>query len=210
MGGFLGVGGNSANTDRSNQLQDNQNIFNQILGFTQPQGESSLTSGSGTLNQAKGALAAPQAYWQGVLAPGRTAAATNAAPATNAVQQQTDAVRNQEAAQGTSRGGGTASQNREASSTADQNIDNIINQNMMGGRQAAATGLTQATGTEAGIGATQERTGEDLTSLAQAGNVDLLNNATSSRPISEQINQQTASGYGQALGGLIKAGLAFA
>lgn len=209
MGGFLGIGGNSANTDRANQLQDTQNIFNQIIGYTQPKGEAALNAGLGTLKSAQSALAAPTAYWQSQLAPGRQQAAQNAAPATNAVQEQTDAIRNQEAAMGTGRGGGTASQNREASTMSAKAIDDIINQSMMGGRQGAAQGLTQAAATEGGIGGTEARTGGDLLSLAQAGNVDLLNNATASRPVSEQINQQTAAGYGNALGGLIKAGLAF-
>lgn len=210
MGGFLGIGGNSANTDRANQLQDHQNIFNQILGYTQPKGESALNTGMSTLGSANRALASPTAYWQGMLAPGRQQAAQNAAPATNAVQEQTDAIRNQEAAMGTGRGGGTASQNREASSMSAKSIDDIINQSMMGGRQGAAQGLTSAASVEGGIGGTQARTGADLVSLAQAGNMDLLNNDTASRPISQKINQETAAGYGNALGGLIKMGLAFA
>lgn len=208
MGGFLGIGGNSANTDRGNQLADEQGILKQ-LAFTQPTGQAATTAGLGTLGQAKNALSAPAAYWQGLLQPGRTAAATNAAPATNAVQQQTDAVRQQEAAQGTGRGGGTASQNREASSTANKATDDIINQNMMGGRASAASGLAGAAGTEANIGGAQAGVGENLLGGSQAGLVDLLNNSTQSRALSQQINQQTAAGYGQALGGLIKAGLAF-
>ncbi len=208
MGGMFGIGGNSANTDRGNQLADEQGIWDQ-LGFTNPTGKAATTAGLGTLGQAKGALSAPTAYWQGLLQPGRTAAATNAAPATNAVQQQADAVRQQEAAQGTGRGGGTAAVNREASSAASKATDDIINQNMMGGRQSAATGLAGAAGTEAGIGGAQAGVGENLLGGSQAGMVDLLNNSTQSRALSEQINQQTAAGYGQALGGLIKAGLAF-
>lgn len=134
------------------------------------------TAGESTLNQAKAALAAPQAYWQGILAPGRTAAAVNAAPVTNAVQQQTDAIRNQEAEQGTGRGGGTASQNREASAVSAKAIDDIINQNMMGGRQAAASGLTGIGQTTAGIGGAQlSNAGQLLGLTGQAGASELGN-----------------------------------
>ena len=139
MGGFMNIGQSGGEEQGIGNLQN-------LIGFTNQAGQAGQAAGSQTLNQAKGTLPAPQAYWQGLLAPGRTAAATNAAPATNAVQQQTDAIRGQEAAIGTGRGGGTASQNKEASSTASKSIDDIINQNMVGGRQAAAQGLAGAAG----------------------------------------------------------------
>lgn len=172
MGGFMNFGQSGGEQQGLGNLQS-------LIGITTPGGQAGEAAGTQTLNQAKGALAAPQAYWQGLLQPGRTQATTNAAPATNAVQQQTDAIRNQEAAQGTGRGGGTASQNREASSTSSKAIDDIINQNMMGGRQAAATGLAGAAGTEAGIGGAQLSNAGQLLGLTGAAGSSQLGNAVS-------------------------------
>lgn len=150
-----------------------------LIGFGTAAGQTGEAAGNQTLNQAKGALAAPQAYWQGILAPGRTAAATNAAPATNAVQQQTDALRNQEGEMGTGRGGGTAATDREASSTSNKAIDDIINQNMIGGRQSAATGLSGAAQTEAGIGGAQLSNAGQLLGLTGQAGASQLGNAVS-------------------------------
>jgi hypothetical protein len=179
MSGFMGFGQSGGEKQGISNLQN-------LIGFGTAAGQSGENAGMNTLDQAKGALAAPTSYWQGILAPGRTAAATNAAPATNAVQQQTDAQRNQEAAQGTGRGGGTAAANREASTSASKAIDDIINQNMIGGRQAAATGLTGAAGTEAGIGGAQASNAGQLLGLTGAAGASELGNAVS------KINSQGA------------------
>jgi len=169
MGGFMGFGQSGGEKQGINNLQN-------LIGYGTQAGQTGETTGQSTLNQAKGALAAPQAYWQGILAPGRTQASTNAAPVTNAIEQQTDAIRNQEGAQGTGRGGGTASQNREASSTSSKAIDDIINQNMVGGRSGAATGLSGAAQTEAGIGGAQlSNAGQLLGLTGQAGSAQLGN-----------------------------------
>ncbi len=169
MSGFMGFGQSGGEKQGIGNLQ---NVANFGFGGAQ----SSEAAGQQSLNQAKGALAAPQAYWQGILAPGRTQAASAAAPATNAVQSQTDAIRNQEAEMGTGRGGGTASQNRESSAMAAKSIDDIINQSMMGGRQGAATGLSGLAQTTAGIGGAQlSNAGQLLGEAGQAGSSQLGN-----------------------------------
>lgn len=136
MSGFFGLGQSGGERQGIGALQN-------LIGFGQAGAERSEAAG-------QRALAGPQAYWQGLLAPGRTQAISNAAPVTNAVQQQTDALRAQEAQMGTGRGGGTAGANREASSTEMKAIDDIINQNLMGQRGQAAQGLAGVGGLELG------------------------------------------------------------
>jgi len=158
MGGFFGIGqsgGEKASTAGIN------NIFNYAL----PTAKGSESSGSGDLSTAAG-------FFKSLLAPGRTQAAQNAAPATNAAIDQSDAARKQEAAQGTGRGGGTASDNREASSAVAKTTDDIINQNLMGGRALASKGLTE-------IGTSQQDNAAKLLGLGESGQAALYSGAIS-------------------------------
>ncbi len=199
MGGFLGIGGSSAKTDRGNQLAATSgewNLFNSGLAS----GQAGQAKGQSDIDTALGTLGAPTDYWKSILAPGRTVATQNAAPATNAVIDQADAARRQEAQLGTSRTGGTAAVNRESGATTDKSVDDIINQSMMGGREAAAKGLTGVAGQQAGIGSSEMYNALSQLGLSHAAITDILNNSTASRPVSQKIHDEAASGYGQALG----------
>lgn len=189
MGGLLGIGGSSAKTDRNTQLSAQQglwSVFNQGIG-----------TGAPATKDALGGLDSAKAYWQKLLTRGRTQTAQDSAPAVNAAQDQADAAKRQEGNMGTGRGGGTAAINREASSTTAKSIDDIINQNMMGGRSEGAKGIASTSTAEGNIGM-------GLEGLAAGAVSDIMGNATKSRELSYKINQQE----GQAVAQLILAGLA--
>lgn len=164
MSGFMGFGqsgGESASTGNINS------VFNYAL----PTAKADQAAGASNLSSSS-------AYLQKLLAPGRTQATQNAAPAINAQQNQADTIKRQEASTGTNRGGGTAGENREASTNEESNIDNIINQNLVGGRAQAASGL----GSE---GAAQESAGNQMVATGQAGQDTLYQGA---------INKEGAQG----------------
>lgn len=199
MGGFLGVGGSSAKTDRGNQLAATSgewNLFNYGMGA----GQEGQKKGQSDLNTALGTLGGPTDYWKSILAPGRAQATTNAAPATNAVLDQADAARRQEGELGTSRTGGTAAINRESGATATKSIDDIINQSMMGGRDSAAKGLMGVAGQQAGIGSQELYNSLSQLGLSHSAISDILGNATASRPVSQAIHDKSVEDYGQAIG----------
>ena len=110
-----------------------------VFNFGLPAGQVGQTTGQGDLNAAKGTLQAPENYFRSLLTAGRTETAASSAPAVNTALAQSDAARRTEATMGTGRGGGTAAANREASTTTGAGIDQIINQNMVGGRAAGAS-----------------------------------------------------------------------
>lgn len=164
MSGFMGFG-------QSGGEKDSTAGINSVFNYALPAAKAQAASGNSNLNSA-------DAYFQKLLTGGRTQAEQNAAPAVNAQQQQADTIRKQEAEQGTNRGGGTAGANREASSNEETNIDNIINQNLVGGRQAAAAG-------EASIGSTRLASSNQLVNTGQQGQTALYTGA---------INKEGAQG----------------
>ena len=233
MGGFLGIGGSSATTDRGNQLAATQGEWN-IFNYGLPQGQAGQVAGNADLASARQSMASattdlgtalqtlqgPTDYWKSLLTAGRTQTAQNAAPAIQSVTDAAAANKNAESTLGTGRSGGTVAANREAGSGAQSQIDKIINENLLAGKTAGAEGLTQVSqlqgalggqqgqiGTEqAGIGRTELGNALQLLGLSQSSITDILNNATQSRGLSYDINQQTSSQLGSALGGLIMLG----
>jgi hypothetical protein len=216
MGGFLGIGGSSSKTDRGNQLQavtDSKNIFNWAMPAAQSQqasGTNTIAGAQDTLKSALTPLSEAESYWSKLLTAGRAETAQNSAPAINATLDSADTAKRQEASQGTARTGGTVEANHEAGAQTRSKIDDIINQNMVGGRQAGAEGLTKAAGTTAEIGAGLGALGSTIWS--NAANLlgtstgiqsQIMDNATDSRKISMQAQQDA----GAAVGNLIMAGL---
>lgn len=135
MGGFLGIGGSSAKTDRANVLtgfSSLKNIFN--TGFS---------SGTGDVGSAEG-------YWKNILSGNRTSVAQAAAPTTNAVLAQSDAAKRAAVAGGTARGGGTAATNADANARAAKTVDDAL----FGARGGAAGELAKTGTGEMQIGAT--------------------------------------------------------
>jgi hypothetical protein len=192
MGGFLGIGQSGAQKTATSNLQ---NIFNYAL----PQAEASETAGTNALASAEGYLGQAGDYFNKLLTAGRTETAQNAAPAINARLAQADAARRAEAAKGTNRGGGTAEVNREAGATTQADIDKIINDNLIGGKQAGAQGLAQVGSATAGIGSSLLSSGQGLLGAAGGTEGQVLSEA-------DQI-AQNESNLGGALGGALIKGL---
>jgi hypothetical protein len=134
MGGFMGFGQTATEKSGENKLS---NLFNYGLGA----GQGGQTAGSSALGQARD-------YFSSLLSAGRTQTAQNAAPAVQAALAQSDATKRQEATMGTSRGGGTASAAREATTTANKQVDDIINKNLVEGKATGAAGMASTGATQ--------------------------------------------------------------
>lgn len=186
MGGFLGIGGSSYKTDRGAQLGARNGEWN-IYNWGMPQGQRQQAQGQTN-------IAAPEQYFKKLLTGGRSDYTQLAAPAVNAATDAADATKRQEAAHGTARTGGTAAANREATTNEQKQIDDIINQAMVTGRQAGAQGLES-------IGDAQLTNAANLMGLSQQALRDITAEATSG--FAEQNNP--SSQYGQMAGALIGA-----
>jgi hypothetical protein len=195
--GFLGIGGSAAKTDRSNQLQDTQNLYNV---FSQGLGLSNQQNTTGQQQQQTGQqnLSGATGYWNNLLQAGRTQTAQNSAPAINATLAGSDAQRTQGAQFGSGRSGGTAAGNQAAATNTQSSIDDTINQNLVGGRNTAASGLAGAGATELSTGTAS--IGQALQGLGLSGSTgsNLLNNATNSYQFNEQQQAQQGAAAGQA------------
>ncbi len=134
MGGFMGIGQSGSEKSGEKKLS---NLFNYGL----PAGTAGQTAGSSALGEA-------QSYFSNLLRAGRTGASQNAAPAVQAALAQSDALKKQEAQMGTSRGGGTASAAREATTTASKNVDDIINKSLTEGKATGAAGMASTGATQ--------------------------------------------------------------
>lgn len=194
MGGILNIGGSSAKTDRGNQLAATSGLWN-VFNYGLTGGQQQESAAQRTIGQAGD-------YFNRLLRAGRTDTALMAAPAVNARFGQADAARRQEAAMGTGRTGGSVEANREAGSKAQSDVADIINQNLVGGRQAGAQGLERIAGTEF-------TNAGNLLGLGTGAVTDILGNATQSRALSQQIHDQAAAGYGHALGQVLSLAMGF-
>jgi hypothetical protein len=194
MGGFLGIGGSSAKTDRATQLSAQQGEFN-IFNYGLPQGEQGQSSGQKALQASEVPLDQAQQYFSNLLTGGRTQYANMSAPAMNAALGQETATRNASGNLGTARVGGTAAINREAGANTSATIDQIINSNMVSGQAAGATGLEQVAGQKAGVAEAELANSLSLLGLSQTSIDQIMGNATQSRQISYDINQQTQQQY---------------
>ena len=200
----FGIGGSSAKTDRSAQLAAQQGLwstYNTGLGIS----SASEASGTSDLSSARSSLGTADAYWKSLLSAGRTQTAANSAPAINSVIAQNDATRNAAGTFGTGRTGGTAALNREATTQTGSTIDNIVNQNLIGGRTAGAHGEQQVAAGETAIGSTELNQALQALGIGSNAVGSIMDNATKSRPISQQINQEAVQGYAQAIGQIVSA-----
>lgn len=205
MGGYLGLGHSSAKTDRGNQLAATQgqwNMFSQGLGY----GNENEATGKADLTTAKSTLGQSSDYWSKLLTAGRTDTAERAAPAVNQVLANETATRNAEGTFGTDRTGGTVAANREAGVKSQSKIDDIINTNLMQGKEEGARGLLGSAQAEAGIGSTELSHALAQFGLSERAISDILSNSTQSREISNKINLQTQEQWGQMIGKILLAG----
>jgi len=216
MGGFLGIGNSSAKTDRGAQLGARQGLWN-IFGYGLPQGQQQQTAGQQTIGQAlqgtqqaRSTLQQPASYWQRLLTGGRPDIAQLSAPSVNAAQAGSDAAARQAATFGTSRTGGATAVQAEAPQTTQKNIDDIINQNLMGGRAAGAKGLEGISQQEGALAGQQAQIGDvqlanslRLLGLSDDAINQILGNATTSRQISQNIMNQNFQEVGQLAGAVL-------
>ncbi len=199
MGGFAGIGGSSAKTDRNTQLSAQQGLWS-VFNWALPTGQQQQSAGTGTLANASSSAGTASQYFQNLLSPGRTQATLNAAPAVNASLDASDAARKQAGAFGTGRGGGTAAANANAGAGTRSTIDNIINSNITGGQQAGAQGELGVAGAQTAIGGAQLSNAQSLLGLGTSADTNILNNATTSRVNSQAINQETAAQWESIIG----------
>lgn len=183
-----GILGGSAKTDRGNQLAATQADWN-LFSYGLPQAQAAQATGTASLGTA-------QQYYQSLLAPGKTTAATLSAPAINSALSGADAQKRQAAAEGTGRSGGTAEVQAEAGAKTQGGIDDIINQTLQTSRKEGAQGLEQ-------VGGLQLSNAISNLGLSSQNVNEILENSTASRGQSFDIQ----SAEGSAVGGLILAGL---
>lgn len=195
--GFLGIGGSGAKTDRGNQLagvQSQWNIFNSGLGLEGQQnttGQQQQAQGQTSLNDASN-------YWKGLLSAGRTQTAADAAPAINAAEAGSDAAKRQQAQFGTGRSGGTVGGNQQADTVKQGNIDDIINQNLVGGRSEAAKGLAGAGSTDLYAGSTSIAQALQSLGISGTAGANIMNNGFNSYQYTNEQQKQMGASAGQA------------
>lgn len=195
MSGILG--GGSSKTDRGNQLAATSadwNIFNRGLGLSDQLNQ----SGQELQQTGKSNLSDASQYWKNLLTAGRTETAANAAPAVNAAEAGADATRAQRAQFGTGRSGATVAQDAEAGATTQKNIDDIINQNLIGGREAGARGLASTGATELSAGTSSLSQALQSLGLSEGAANSILENSFASRKYSDQQHAEMGQAAGKA------------
>lgn len=179
------IGGNSAKTDRKQEL-DARDQTRSIFNYALPQAEQSQASGSNLEGQAGD-------YFGRLLRAGRTETTQNAAPALNANLSAADAAKRREALTGTGRTGGTAEADRAAEGTTEAGNADIIAKTEGQEKQVGAQGAEQ-------VGSDQQRQALGLLGLSDQAISQLLSNTTQSRTDSQQIHNASYDRVGQDIG----------
>lgn len=194
MGGFLGIGGSSAKTDRNTQGGGTQglwNVFNYALPFAQDtnkQGTQKTDTGFGSLEDAS-------KFFKTIMSGDRTAFAKAEAPAVNAVNEAADMKRKQEAWFGTQRGGGTNAANQQLDTQVQSTIDNA----RFAAMPAAAQQVGQLGQAESNVGLNQIQEGLRALGLSEAATAEIVDSAIRSRPISAVLNKQVQDQWRQVI-----------
>lgn len=187
MGGFLGIGGSSAKTDRGRQLggwNAEWNIFNTGMPFA-----NDLTkAGTGTTNTGIQDLNQSKQFWQDILSGNRTTTSQFAAPIVNDVNAQADAARREQAALGTSRGGGVNAANQQAETARMTAVNNAV----WGARPVAAQELGKIGETEASLGQRQLAMALQAMGLSAETAQAIVSSSTTSRTQSFGMNPANA------------------
>ena len=196
--GFLGIGGSSATTDRANELSGLQSQWNIYQSGLNLEGQTNQT-GQQLQGQGQQNLGNAANYWNSLLTAGRTQTAQNSAPAIDAAVAGSNAQRTQGAQFGSGRSGGTAAGNQEAATNTQSNIDNIINTNLVGGRQAGAQGLQGVGGTELAAGTSSIN--QALSALGISGNAG--ENVATDAQSTYAASKANSDAAGQAVGSAV-------
>lgn len=182
------IGGNSAKTDRNQQLADQSGLIN-LSNYAQGQGEPQQTSGQGLVGQAGD-------YFSRLLRSGRTETMQNAAPAINNTLSAADAERRREALTGTGRTGGTVEADRNAGSATDSNIANIVNNTTQQEKATGAQGSLAA-------GSTQLQNSLAMLGLSEDAIKAVMKNSTDSRATSQDIHNGAYQGVASDIGHIL-------
>ena len=169
-------------------------------------GNQQETAGEGMVQNAQSTLQPAESYYRNLLTAGRTQTAAEAAPAIQGALAQSDAAKRESAATGTSRSGGTAAANAEAGSKTGATIDNIINENLMGGKKAGAEGLTTVAKDKAVLGNMTLANAMQALGLGAGASEDTLAASIGSRVDSTNIAASQGQAYGQ-LAGMLALGI---
>lgn len=194
MGGFLGIGGSSAKTDRNQTLAGYQDL-NSAFNFANPAGQKQIATGQNTTGAGLSGLSNAAGYYAKLASGNRPAALQAIAPQTNAINAQADAARRQSATMGTSRGGGTAGANQQADTTKNAQIDNML----FGAQGSGVSGEASTGGAIANVGENQTNEGLNLFGQGTGAAQDVTGDALNSRQTSYNINQQTQQGVTSAI-----------
>jgi hypothetical protein len=186
MGGFLGIGGSSAKTDRAQTLQGYSDLSN-VFNFGLDTAKAGSAAGAATTGAGISALSQPLQYWQNILSGNRTSMNAAIAPEKNAIQSQGDAQRRQQAALGTARGGGTSAANQQQQTNQMAQVDNALLQ----ARPEAAKETANIGGELAQVGNAQTAEALNALGIGSTAASNLTADSINSRPTSQQINQQT-------------------
>jgi len=186
MGGFLGIGGTSAKTDRGWQIQSASGLSN-LFNWALPQAKQSTGQGLSDLSSAG-------SFWKQLMSGNRSAVNAAVAPQVNTAQTMTDASRRQAAASGTARGGGTAGPAETAKDTQLAQIQNLL----FGARTTGAEQVGK-------VGTATANVGANLAADAGNATANLGYLGTSARE--QQLKQDNAMGaaIGQIAMGLLMA-----
>lgn len=195
MGGFLGIGGSSAKTDRNQTLAGYQDL-NQLFGFAFPQGQKSVATGQGTTATGVGGLTDAQSYFKKLASGNRPALLQAVAPQVNAANAMSDAAKRQQAEMGTARGGGTAPGNQTAETDKMAAIDNML----FGAQGTGAQGEAATGSAIAQTGLAQSGQGINLLNTGLNAAQDVTSDSISSRPDSFKINKSTQNDVKGAIG----------
>lgn len=179
------IGGNSANTDRKQQL-DARDQSRSVFNYALPQSKQLESSGEGLSGEAGD-------YFGRILRAGRTDTAQQAAPAINSELSAADAAKRREAITGTGRTGGTAEADRMADATTQGQVDSTINQTDQQNKAVAAQGA-------ASVGSDQMRQALGQLGLSSTQIDALLSNTTQSRADSQQIHNGAFDRVGSDVG----------
>jgi hypothetical protein len=200
VGGFLGIGGSSAKTDRSQQLAQQGNLSS-IFNWALPTGEAAAGQGLGAETSALSSLGNVQSYWNNIMGGGRAQVAQASAPAINAELAQSSAARASQSTFGTGRTGGGTAANVGAGTGSKGAIDTILNQT----KQAAPGQAAQTATQTASVGSNILQSAAQLLGLSEDATKAIMQNATESRKTSYDINRQTQGDWLNAIGQLLMA-----
>jgi hypothetical protein len=207
MGGIASLfGGNSAKTDRKQQLDARDNVRN-VFNYALPAAQTGQATGTGTTADAGKIFRDSGEFFQNLLKSNRSDTAQQAAPAINANLDAADAIKRREAITGTGRTGGTAELDRMAASdTSGKNAD-IVNQTLNTNKAIGSSGELQAGQGLASVGSEQLRNSLQMLGLSESAISTLLGDTTKSRVDSQNLHNspydRVASDVGSAIAAFI-------